>query len=263
MQELEVVAKQTAGKIDCNLDEIKDAVALQMTAYKELEVTESNIAERKSDLATLRKIYKAVDDKRKSIKKEFLQPYEEFEAQVKDVLSVINEPIGLIDGKLKEFDAKRVEEKQAHLHELYKANIEDLADFIPYEKVAKPQWNNKSYDDKDIIYDISEMKTKARVAIETVKALQSEIEGELLEIIKNNDFDITKAIQRHTQYVQDKAKIEAQIKEERKPSAEAMGELNNVVQAFKTVHFIISKEDEEEVENLLNLSDIKFQKVEG
>lgn len=261
MQELEVVVKQTAGKIDCNLGEIKDAIALQMTAYKELEVSEDNIAERKSDLATLRKIYKAVDDKRKSIKKEFLKPYEEFEAQVKDVLSVINEPIGLIDSKLKEFDAQRVEEKQTHLHELYEANIEDLADYLPYEKVAKPQWNNKSYDDKDIIYDISEMKTKVRVAIETIKALQSEIEDELLELIKNNDFDITKAIQRNTQYMQDKAKIEAKV--ERKPSAEAMGELNNVVQAFKTVHFIISKEDEEEVENLLNLSDIKFQKVEG
>ena len=36
MQDLEVVVRQTAGKIDCNLDEIKEAVAVQMTAYKEL-----------------------------------------------------------------------------------------------------------------------------------------------------------------------------------------------------------------------------------
>ena len=38
MQDLEVVVRQTAGKIDCNLDEIKEAVAVQMTAYKEQQL---------------------------------------------------------------------------------------------------------------------------------------------------------------------------------------------------------------------------------
>ena len=75
MNEIEVKVTQTAGVIESNFEEIKEALGLQMTAYLELELNEENIKERKADLATLRKIRKAVDDRRKDVKKTFNKPY--------------------------------------------------------------------------------------------------------------------------------------------------------------------------------------------
>ena len=69
MNDLEVKVSQQPGIINCNLEEIKEALKVQMTAYMDLEVTEGNIKESKSDLATLRKIKKAVDDRRKEVKR--------------------------------------------------------------------------------------------------------------------------------------------------------------------------------------------------
>ena len=103
MNDIEVKVTQTAGVIESNFEEIKEALGLQMTAYLELEVTEDNINERKADLATLRKICKAVDERKKEVKKGFMKPYEDFEKEVKDVLAVINEPINMIDTELKGF----------------------------------------------------------------------------------------------------------------------------------------------------------------
>lgn len=258
MQDLEVVVKQTAGKIDCNLDEIKEAIAVQMTAYTSLEVSEDNIAERKKDLATLRKIYKAVDDKRKSIKKEFMSPYEQFESQVKDVLSVINEPITLIDGKLKEFDATKAKEKRQHIQELYDENIGEYSSYLPLEKVFNEKWLNKSTSDKDILFDLSEAKTKVRSAIDVIKSLNSEIEDELFTVYRNNDNDLAAAIKRNSDYISDKARIEASSKEEKRPSAEAMGTLNDFVEMTKMVRLVINKADLQQAINCLDFAEIKY-----
>ena len=115
MNDLEVKVQQQPGKIICNFKEIKEALEIQMTAYTSLEITEEGQKEAKADLATLRKIRKAVDDQRKAVKNEFMTPYNEFEKEVKDILAVIDTPITMIDTKLKEFDERRIEEKQQHL----------------------------------------------------------------------------------------------------------------------------------------------------
>ena len=216
MEDLQVKVEQSPGIIKCNFKEIKEALQLQMTAYTSLEITEDGIKDAKADLATLRKIRKAVDDKRKAVKNEFTAPLTEFENNVKDLLSVIDEPIGMIDGKLKEFDSKRDEEKQAHLKELYNANIGDYAEYLPYENVATPKWNNATYTDKDIVYDISEAVIKVRSDLDIIKALGSEIEEELLALYKSSGNDLKAAIQKNNDYNSVKKLAEEKIKEESK-----------------------------------------------
>lgn len=214
MEELQVKVEQSPGIIKCNFDEIKEALKLQMTAYTSLEITEADIKERKADLATLRKIRTAVDDERKRVKKEFSKPYDAFEAEVKEVLAVIDEPIDMINGKLKEFEAKRIEEKQAHLHELYVTNIGDFAEYLPYESVATKKWDNATYSDKDILFDISEAVTKVRSDIEVIKALGSEIEEECLAVYKKAGNDLKAAIQKNNDYNAAKKLAEEKVKEE-------------------------------------------------
>ena len=63
MNELQIVVNQQQGTITTNFDEVKETLTEQMAIYKELEVTEENKTERKKDIATLRKMIKAVNSK--------------------------------------------------------------------------------------------------------------------------------------------------------------------------------------------------------
>ena len=214
MNDLEVKVKQNPGSIECNFQELKEALAVQMTAYTSLEITEDGQKEAKSDLATLRKIRKAVDDKRKDVKKGFMQPYTDFENEVKDLLSVIDEPINMIDGKLKEFEVKRVAEKKKHLMELYEANIGEYSEFLPYSAIENPKWTNATCSDKDVLFDISEKVTKIKSDLEAIKALHSEIEDECIRIYKASGNMLSAAIVKNSDYLAAKAAAEKKIREE-------------------------------------------------
>ena len=82
--ELKIGALSVAP-VDFNYQELKKDIAEKTLPYKGLIVTEDAIPVAKSDLANLRKLEKAIDDRRKAVKKEFNAPYMEFEAKIKDI----------------------------------------------------------------------------------------------------------------------------------------------------------------------------------
>jgi hypothetical protein len=269
MDELKVLVEQQPGIIKSNFDEIKEALKVQMTAYTSLEITEENTKERKADLATLRKIRKAVDDERKKIKQEFSAPYIAFEKEVKEVLAVIDEPINMIDGKLKEFDEARAAEKLSHVKELYAENIGEYGPFLPFEKIFNERWLNSTVKDKEIVFDLSEAKARVMSELNIIKGLNSEIEDELYTIYRNNDNNLAMAVKRNTDYMNDKARIEAKVaeqpKEEPEPTIEptSTGSLNDMVEAVQTVALVISKADLQQARNCLDFADIHYQVVEN
>ena len=201
------------------------------------------------------------------IKKEYNKPLDDFENEVKTVLEVIDKPINMIDGKLKLFEENRIAAKKEHIKELYNENIGSLERFLPFDSVFNPKWTNATSKDQDVIYDLSEKKLKVKTDLEAISALNSEIFDDLLDVYVNSGNNLTAAIQRHNQYLADKNKVIEQVKEtapeEIKPKAEAMGTLNDMVNLTKTVTFIISKDDAEDVENLLKVSGISYRIMEG
>lgn len=223
MQDLQIKVEQKPGVITANFDEIKEALAVQMTAYEDYTVTEEGIVEAKKDVATLRKIKAAIDDRRKEIKKEFSKPLTDFETEVKDMLAIIDKPINLINGKLDEFETARKEEKRKHLKELYEQNIGEYADFLPYDRIYNPKWENKTSTDKDVISDISEAITVVRSDLGSIKALESEIEDTCIEAYRAAGNDIKAAIKKNSDYIAAKQLAERKIKEEaeRKAKEEA------------------------------------------
>lgn len=275
MNELEVKVSQQLGVIDCNLEEIKEALRLQMTAYTELEVTEDNIGESKSDLATLRKIKKAVDDRRKEVKKSFMKPYEDFEADVKSVLSIIDEPINMIDGKLKGFEEKRVAEKVEHAKEIYAQNIGEYADFLPFSAVFRKTWGNKTCADNEIVSDIQEAVLKVSNDMAVIKGLRSEIEEQVIDVYKKSCNNLSAAVQKNTDYMEAKEaakkaleaekkeaekKIEVEEKNETKVETEAYTEPEEMKPLSESeVTFTVSAADATKVEFFLEFNEIFFK----
>ena len=232
MNDIEVKVTQTAGVIESNFEEIKEALGLQMTAYLELELNEGNIKERKADLATLRKIRKAVDDRRKEVKKTFNKPYEEFESKVKEVLAVIDEPINMIDAGLKGFEEKRVAEKIEHAKAIHAEQVGEFAEYLPFSASYKNTWKNATCSDNEIISDIQEQVVKIKNDLNVIKGLHSEIEEQLLEAYKTTG-NLAAVVQKNTDYIEIKRQIE--ISEQQKKEADAARETAKAEQVAEPV----------------------------
>ena len=101
MDELKFNVVQSIGEITANFDEFKNQVSQELEKYKSKEFTEDTKKDAKKDLAELRKKKAAVNERRIEVKKEYMKPYDEFEAKVKELITLIDEPITLIDYKVK------------------------------------------------------------------------------------------------------------------------------------------------------------------
>lgn len=219
MNDLQVQTKITPAKITSNFDEIRAGLEVQMEAYKTLEVTEDNIAERKADVATLRKIRAAIDDKRKSVKTEYNKPLSEFEAEVKSVEGIIDEAINHITTGLNEFEQKRIAEKRKEIEEIYTAEIGDLAEFLPLNIIRSSKWENKTFGKNEIISEIQEMKMRVERDLEAIKALGSDIEEKLIQTYKGNGNNLAAALQKHTDYMNAKRDAEERVRKEAEEKA--------------------------------------------
>lgn len=173
----------TPVAVDFNYKELKKEIEEKTLPYKGLIVTEDAIPVAKTDLANLRKLEKAIDDRRKAVKKEYNAPYMAFEAQIKDILSDIQAAEGNIDGQIKEFERRADEEKLGQIKSFYGLAFGDLAKNVQFEKVYNSKWLNKSYKMSDIEEEISKAANALHDNIETVKGLKSDHELSLMRTL--------------------------------------------------------------------------------
>lgn len=298
MEELKVV--QQAGVINTNLDSIEAEIKEQMAEYKDYVVTEDSVKTDKKVLADLRKLEKDLNKARIATKKEYMKAFDEFEGRCKSVIALVSEPINLINSQIELFDEEKKLEKVKHIKELYADNIKDLEKFLPFEKVMKanPKWTNASTKDSDILFDLNGMILKIKNDLTAIHALNSEIEQECIDTYANFGNDLSMAIQRNSQYIADKHKIEQAQKEAieqatndnrqaetkvetKEPEVETKEVTENVVeevktatenvsplegtnldemvQKTKTAKIIVSLEDLEQVKQTLNFMGISFR----
>lgn len=220
MNDIQIVAQVRPAEIESNLADLDAAIENQMKAYETLEVTEDNISERKSDVATLRKIKGAIEDRRKEIKRDYDSPLKEFESKVKVVTAKLDKQINRIDGDIKAFDRKRIEEKQAHIQDLYDQNIGEYAEYLPLNIIKSSRWDNKTCTDNEIISDIQTDVMKVRTELDAIRALGSEIEDKLIETYKANGNNLAAAISRNNQHIESKKIAEENLKKEAERKAE-------------------------------------------
>ena len=130
-------------EIAFNFEELKAELAERLEYYGSLVVTEDTIKDAKADRANLNKLREAIDKRRKEVKKAYMKPYSDFEAQVKELVDLIDRPILAIDSQLVTFEEKRKEEKLLKIEESYAGLVSDtIKDIIPLERILDPKWLN-------------------------------------------------------------------------------------------------------------------------
>lgn len=128
--------------IQWNYEAVKQWVDDGLANYKGIVYTHDTIAQAKKDRANLNRLIDAIDTKRKEMKAHYLHPYEEFEAQAKELVATIKTVNAEIDAQIKAYENFKKEEKQAEIKQLYEAMIGNLATLVPYEKLHNPKWLN-------------------------------------------------------------------------------------------------------------------------
>lgn len=149
MDELTILTRQEPGIAEFNnFEEIKDYLDARLEVYRNLVYSEDSLKTAKEDKATLNKLKKALDTRRKEIKRIYLEPYNRVEAQIKELMAMIDEPLYAIDGFVKDMEAEEKRQKQEQIRDWYRRVSAPLGELA--EKVfdapgfLDPKWLNKS-----------------------------------------------------------------------------------------------------------------------
>lgn len=244
---MDVVVKSQAGNIDFNLSELKQELLERTEIYSNLIVTKENLTESKKDLAALRKVRSEIDEKKKAVKKSFMEPYTKFENEVKEAFAILDVPISHIDSAVKEFEKERKEEKLAHCKEIFKEAAGDMAEYIPFERLFKESWLNATAKDKDIVDAVEAEAIRVRNDIDAIRALGSEIEEECIKAYKNAG-TLTAAIQRNSDFIKAKNMVKPVEVPVEKP-----------VRTDK-VTFAVNESDAQRVAEMLDFAEIKYER---
>lgn len=216
LESFEVSVTTSPGAMIANFDDLERTLTLQMTAYDNLPVTAENVKERRDDVATLRKIKKAIEDKRKSAKTEYEKPLKEFEGNVKRLTAIIDKQIDTINKGITQVEEARKAEKQKTVMALYEREVGDLSPFLPYEWIKKDRWLNKTCTENEIVFDLQEMTSGVKGDLQAIRELGSDIENKLIDTYRRNGNSIVHAMKRHNEYMQAKADAQKILAEEQK-----------------------------------------------
>lgn len=218
--ELKILSPQEGGfvkEIQWNNEELKTEIAEKMQEYKSLAFTEETIKEAKSDRAKLNKLRTAFEDERKRIKKLCMAPYDAFEKQVKELIALIDEPIRLIDGQIKEVEEKRRNDKRREIEELFPSI--GFQPFVTLDMIWDDKWLNATVSMAKIEEQMKSQMYKIGNEVHTIRELP-EFSFEAMETYKKT-LDLAKAIQ-EGQRLSEIQKRKALYEEEQKRKAEEL-----------------------------------------
>lgn len=149
MDEMMIITRQAPGVASFeNFEEIKSYLSSQLESYRNLVYTEDNLKLAKADKATLNKLKRALEDRRKEIKKEYMEPYLVLEGQIKELTAMIDEPLAEIKAFTDQMEERRKAERREEIKRYYdsiSAPLGELADMLfESEGFFDKKWLNAS-----------------------------------------------------------------------------------------------------------------------
>lgn len=201
-------------EIDWNYEELKTEIQKKANDYMNLVYTADQIKDAKKDRANLRKFVTALENKRKEIKRQVMQPYTAFEEQEKELISIVNQAVSNIDTQIKAYDESIRQEKLEKVKEIYAKTIGGLADIVTFDKIFKESWLNVSTTLKSITNEITEVRDKIDNDLVVINADTSPYAYEMKEEYLKN-FDLTAAVNKKQQ-LEETAKKKALFEEQQR-----------------------------------------------
>ena len=205
--------------IKWNKEELEAAVRHKIAAYQNVVYTEDNMKQAKTDRAELNKLTKAIEERRKMVKKIINEPYEVFEAELKEILALIQEPVDIIDRQVKAFEDQQKEEKKKSIQKSYDEVIGDLAEVLPFERVFDIRYLNQTYKLATAQAEVKAKVEKVRTDLETIDSLESKYKLNAKDVYIKT-LDLSKALAENKRLSDLEEKLEAEKRRKAEEEAE-------------------------------------------
>ena len=203
--------------IKANFEELKASLSEVVEPYKNVLVTEETVPVAKADRAKLRKVVTSLEDRRKLVKRVYMEPYDEFEEKCKELVAICNQGINNLDDQVKEFEQRAKKKKMLMLTEYFDTH-NTFPQYLSIEDIANPKWVNVTYSIEVIQQEIDHAIEQTATDVDAIKAFESKHESLLLDEYKktHNITDVLRLKKR----IEDSER-EAAAKEELRKQAEA------------------------------------------
>lgn len=179
MEEIKIIIDNPEQGV-ANYEPLKARASELAAVYGGLIVDPNAIKDAKADCAMLRKLAKTASDLRIKIQREHAAKIATVVEQLSEVSGIFTDAASKIDSQVKAYDEQRRAARREEIKAIYAEEIGEFAEMIPLEKIARPQWENKSTTDKAIRDDIQTIVINARQAVETIKGFGSKHESAIL-----------------------------------------------------------------------------------
>lgn len=220
MEEVRTVITQESAKISCNFEQVEQAIQSVLAEYKGAVFTEDSKVYAKKHVAGLRAQKKTLQDNLREEKKKYMQPWDEFEAQAKQLINMYDEPIDLINGQVQAFEEKRIAEKKQLIEKIYSEMIaEELTQYIPLQKIYNVKWENATFKEREIRQEMFELSEKTKKDIQTISNMESDAVPKALSMYQTS-LDINEAISYINSYERQKHEILAKEQERKRQEEE-------------------------------------------
>lgn len=208
--ELKIKDYQLPEPIDFNYQEIKQELEEKVSMYTNLVYTDDQIKLAKADRAKLNKLKTALNDERIRREKEYLEPFNVFKNQVKDLITIIDKPVALIDKQIKAYEELKKEEKKVEIEKIFESL--EKPEWLKLEQIFSEKWLQSSV-------SIKSVKETIETAIENTSKDMQTLEnlpefGFEAQQVYISTLDINKAIseaQRMSQIQKQKLEHEAEL----------------------------------------------------
>lgn len=207
MERITFQITKTFGNLKANFEELNRAVTESVARYRNVVYSDDQIALAKKDLATLRAERTKIDDARKSVKKEFIKPYEDFEAEVKKTLGIYDAAINEINAQVSNAETAEKAKKKAEIEQWWKINGVKSIEGITLDKVWDPRYLNKGYTEKKWQEDLTAKVQKIENDLKTLSLMQSEMVNYMLPIYVET-MDLSEASRRYEAFKENERRAE-------------------------------------------------------
>ena len=206
--------------IEFNYEELQVQLGERLEKYRTLVVAEDGIKAAKSDRAALNKLRSALEDSRKGVKADCLRPYEAFEVKIKALTGMIDGAIRNIDTQVKGFEEAKKQEKRAEIEAFFAANIGDLAELLPLEKLWNPKWLNATAKITAVQEEILTAINRAKNDIGIIRAMRVGCEAQMIDRYLQT-LDMSAALAEKTRFEEQQKKLaEYQARSQQQAPAE-------------------------------------------
>lgn len=194
--ELRIITPMEPGtlpEIQWNHEEAKAYTLQKAQEYQSIAYTDADKSAMKADRAQINKFVSAMEDEQKRVKAFYNEPYEKFNAQVKEVLQPMRDTMRLIDQGLDEIEQKYREEKTELCRKYYDRHIGDLRDLLPFERTIREEYYKRAFKENKLEQAYMDFFGRIREELKALEELPERFRDKaVLEYMKS--FNLSDAI---------------------------------------------------------------------